>query len=270
VPSNFRKILGCHSLYPSTARVKVDVWSILVKFHLHLCHMSSLRGEQHPNRPPPLRVTEMPAAVPRAFCRYKQSDIYWTSMFRTGYGNGKISRANRASRPTRGTVIPGMFASPLFATTVHSRGTLTRLGTEYTISGKSSCLRATHIYTSAHTRDGTEGIMFSGCPSICACVRACGARVKAFSKRLATDFQLTSFCDSCYFNCLFSYTVVISMQVTNTSHMVMPGKSSWSHYYSENNNNTAYDIYVNKTTRKTLTRDRADRFASLLLVSCLK
>ena len=52
--------------------------------------------------------------------------------------------------------------------------------------------------------------------------------------------------------------------------MVMPGKSSWSHYYSENNNSTAYDIYVNKTTRKTLTRDRTDRFASLLLVSCLK
>jgi len=35
---------------------------------------------------------------------------------------------------------------------------------------------------------GTESIMFSGCPSVCACVRV--ARCRSFSDLLAVDFSL--------------------------------------------------------------------------------
>ena len=57
-------------------------------------------------------------------------------------------------------------------------------------------LETTAIYASAAPQDGTRGVMFSGCPLMCACVRACvdirvyracDARAKAFSDRLAVD-----------------------------------------------------------------------------------
>jgi len=45
------------------------------------------------------------------------------------------------------------------------------------------------VYSFAHGMDGAGGTMFSGCPSICACVRACLlSRAEAFTDRLDVDF----------------------------------------------------------------------------------